>query len=200
MFRLAAVLAFATLLPALPAHARLLDSQREHDGFFLRFQLGGGSMDAKWKDFGFSQSAGGPSGVFGLAMGGAIARNLILFGEVTRESATDPHVRFEDVRYRSRDLKLSQSGFGPGLAYYFMPVNLYLSGTMLFLRGSIEDDAGIDRTELGYGLKVALGKEWWISRDWGIGLAAIATFAGLPVDDAKIETTNLGLAFTATYN
>lgn len=200
MIRLAVALALAVLLPALPANARLLDDMHEHDGFFLRFHLGGGSMNAKWNDFAFSQTASGPSGSFSFALGGAVAPNLILFGELTSESASNPRFRINGDDYRSRDVALSQSGFGPGLAYYFMPVNMYVSGTLLFTRGTMEVRGVEDQTDLGYGFKFALGKEWWVSRDWGLGVAGIASIANLPVDSGSVSFNNFGLAFTATYN
>jgi len=200
MFRVVAVLAFAVLLPALPAHARLLDDQHAHDGFFLRFNLGVGHFDAEWHGgLADSMSIAGPSGHFGLALGGAIAPNLILFGELSSDAASNPTFRYGPFE---GDLgsDLGLVGFGPGIAYYFMPVNLYLSGTALLLRATTTGDEGRIETDRGFGVKLALGKEWWVSRDWGLGVAGIATLGSIPSDDSTVKVSNFSLAFTATYN
>jgi len=200
MIRLASLFAVAALLPALPAHARLLDDQHEHDGFFLRFHLGGGSSEAKWKGGPTDLSMGGPASNFSFSLGGSIATNLILFGELTSVYGQNPDVIFEGERFRTENTTFSVAGFGPGLSYYFMPVNLYLSGSLLLMRAQTTGNGAIGETEQGLGFKVALGKEWWVSRDWGLGIAGFGTFANLPDHDADMSWTNFGLAFTATYN
>ncbi|HWV38625.1 MAG TPA: hypothetical protein VN033_09115 [Vulgatibacter sp.] len=143
MYRLAAALAVATLLPALPAHASLIENQ--HDGFFFRFHLGAGHFDADWRDGpADSLSVGGRSAHLGFALGGAIARNLILFGEVTSEAAANPTYRymgFEDELGTTVGL----FGYGPGVAWYLMPLNLYLSGTALVMHASESDEEAVSR-------------------------------------------------------
>jgi len=205
MIRLAAALALAVLLPALPANARLLDDMNEHDGFFLRFHLGGGSMNAKWRDLPANSliddlSIDGPSGTFAFSLGGAVAPNLILFGELTSDAASNPRTTINGDRGRS-DSSLSVVGFGPGVSYYFMPVNLYLSGSVLFTRATVSAPNRADgQSDQGLGFKFAVGKEWWVSRDWGIGVAGFGMFASIPDGEATINWSNYGLAFTATYN
>ncbi|HWV38624.1 MAG TPA: hypothetical protein VN033_09110 [Vulgatibacter sp.] len=199
MIRLAAVLAFAVVLPALPANARLLDDQHEHDGFFLRFHLGGGSMSARWdgpQDFSYS----GPGGTFAFSLGGAFAPNLILFGEITSDAVSNPRFESEIRSDSTRDTVLRVLGFGPGLTYYFMPVNLYLSGSVLLMRATVDEPFQVEESDQGMGLKLAVGKEWWVSRDWGLGVAAFGTFGRIPHAKATIGASNVGIAFTATYN
>lgn len=194
MLRYATVLAFAALLPALPAHARLLDDQHAHDGFFLRFHLGGGRMDARADRPADPHSGQGPSGHFGFALGGAIVENLILYGEYTQEQASLPYARLTQADWQTRRY-FNIGGFGPGLAYYFMPVNLYVAGSVLFLSSDHVRDSS------GAGLKFSIGKEWWVSRNWGLGIAGYGMFSRVDNGpESKIDASNYGLAFTATYN
>jgi len=200
MFRLAAALAVAALLPALPAHASLIEGKNRHDGFFLRFHLGAGQFDADWKDgLADSMTVAGRSGHLGVALGGAILPNLILFGEVTSEAISRPTAHFMGFE-EELGSALGLVGFGPGIAYYIMPVNLYLSASALAIRATVTGDEGRFETAKGRGVKFALGKEWWVSRNWGLGVAGITTLASVPHFDSTVKTSNFLLAFTASYN
>jgi hypothetical protein len=179
-----------------------------HDGFFLRVTAGFGYVSA-------SEAVGGGetinySGVgvtYGVAFGGTIAPNLILFGEFLGTSVPDYDYRYQVARVHdtaSGDMTLS--GFGPGIAYYIEPINLYLSGTLAFSEMSFTDSYSgySDGTNWGLGLSFAVGKEWWVARDWGIGIAGQIHLASMgdTVDayDTRMTATAFSLLFSATYN
>jgi hypothetical protein len=96
------------------------------------------------------------------------------------------------------------SGFASlslGISYYFMPENIYLS--MSF--ESPEGGSYKSSANNGFGLQVSLGKEWWMSKNWGLGLALnisydyfSKTYSGDPITPLHIFT--FGLSFSATYN
>ena len=55
----------------------------------------------------------------------------------------------------------------------------------------------------GFGAKLAVGKEWWVSDHWGLGLAAEAVLAITPDSGTNPPTWTTfggGLTFSATYN
>lgn len=56
----------------------------------------------------------------------------------------------------------------------------------------------------GFGVKVAVGKEWWVSDHWGLGLALEFQFASNRETSAGFTTTwnsfGGGFSFSATYN
>jgi hypothetical protein len=100
---------------------------------------------------------------------------------------------------------LNMIGFGPGLAYYFEPTNLYLSATLNFSQITLTDSKTnnqLAETEIGYGFSGMVGKEWWVSTDWGLGLAAQFQLASVKVKNVDSRMTGMGFAllFSATYN
>ena len=102
---------------------------------------------------------------------------------------------------------MTMAGIGPGVAYYFEPINLYLSGTLTFNRISFSDSSSnypYGDTSVGIGLSMMVGKEWWVGRDWGIGLAGqihLATMKDTPQGyDSRMNAAVFSLLFSATYN
>jgi hypothetical protein len=98
--------------------------------------------------------------------------------------------------------------FGPGATYYFMPANLYLSFSIGFatLDAKVEapDGSILRDSARGFALDFTVGKEWWKSDNWGVGIAG--DFGYLNIENslpgAKEVWTGgqLGLRLTATYN
>ena len=61
----------------------------------------------------------------------------------------------------------------------------------------------MERPDPGLGLKLAVGKEWWVSDHWGIGVAGQFFISRNDDPDAttvKLTTLGGGVAFSATYN
>lgn len=180
---------------AQPATAQLLPP--EHDGFFLRLQTGPGAVSASRGP----ASLQAMSGSLGVALGGSVAKNLILYGELLHQRAFDPKVEIDGTRFASNDPALTLTSFGPGLAYYIMPANLYLSASALLSQVELREGRGRSTNDLGYGGRFSLGKEWWVSRDWGLGLALVADLAHAPTEGSSaINARALSLAFSATLN
>lgn len=191
------VLAAVALVGASTAQARLLEPQ--HEGFFLRFQAGPGYLRTNFADeFGTR----GGSGTLGVAIGGTIARNLILFGEVVSQSSPSPVYEEGGRSVIAEELTIGYSGVGAGLAYY-LPANFYVSGSLLFSQVTAEIDGWRGKSRLGTGTRLSVGKEWWVSSDWGLGLAVVGDFASVKDFDPNGSTIGIGglsLAFSATLN
>lgn len=194
---LAATLGLLTLAPSL-ASASILDRPHTHEGFFLRLQLGPSSLDISSKEA--PVSFGGAGGVFSVAFGGAIVDNLVLYGELVSDTALDPKITVGSQSFGTRDLSVGVLGFGPGIAYYFMPINVYVSGTLLAARAIIQTPDGSANSDFGLGARLGVGKEWWVSKSWGLGIAGTATFASMDDLDDKLSSTAYALLFTATFN
>ncbi len=49
-----------------------------------------------------------------------------------------------------------------------------------------------------------VGKEWWVTDNWGVGVAAELLLSSMKddpvVSDATYSATTFGLLFSATYN
>jgi hypothetical protein len=181
--------------------------QNLHDGFYLRLHIGGGyahmgGTDASGTEVAFV----GGGGTFGVAFGGTVLPNLIIFGNLFGTTLSDPDIEVNGTPYGSASGTTTLVGIGPGVAYYFDPYNVYISGTVAAMQFQADDSNGVNqyRSETGFGFQGMVGKEWWVSQDWGIGLAAEVLAAGGMKDknDPTIKWggTAFSLVFSATYN
>jgi len=142
-----------------------------------------------------------------LAFGAAVARNLVIFGEIAVTSAESPTVKYGNASPTTTPASVDLVGFGPGLAYYLEPLNLYFSGSLQFSRVTASDNSGssndtADLTDMGFGASFMAGKEWWVSSNWGLGAATMLHFASMKLNgyDGRMTATGVSILFSATYN
>jgi hypothetical protein len=63
-----------------------------------------------------------------------------------------------------------------GASYYFIPANIYLAPAIMTTTLSYTDEAlEVNTSDSGGGFQLAVGKEWRIGEQWGLGVAAIYT-------------------------
>jgi hypothetical protein len=199
-----------------------------HDGFFLRLSAGGGYLGVR-DERGANATFHGSAGSFAFALGGAVSDNLILYGEGIGQQVETGELKLDYDHYRrdgGRDVNGSMGlyGGGPGFAYYFMPYNTYVSGTLLFTRlvwsedDLDEEDSEEDNvlSEPGVGLSLSIGKEWWVSSNWGLGVAGRLNYSSnehasnRPLDrfgdttksvrDRRFDAWGISVALSATFN
>jgi hypothetical protein len=176
-----------------------------HDGFYLRLHLGAGYTHLSGADgFGSTVTASGGSGSFGLAIGGAVAPNFIVFGTIFGVGSS-PTVKVGGVDAGLSNSSAVLAGIGAGAAYYFEPVNVYLSGALAFTSVEIDDANSnpIYQTRDGIGVQLMVGKEWWISQNWGVGVAG--EFIGASMKDKNDSSVTwsadaFSILLSATYN
>lgn len=177
----------------------------QHDGFYMRLYAGLGYFTASETYTGATDTYSGVGATYGAAFGGTIAPNLILYGEFLGTTVTNATLSYGGGQADYSGMDLTLFGFGPGVAYYIEPINLYLSGTLTFTEISFSDTnttAPLDNTDLGIGLSFMVGKEWWVTPDWGIGIAGQLHIAAMhdPTVEARLRATVFSLLFSATYN
>jgi hypothetical protein len=89
-----------------------------------------------------------------------------------------------------------------------MPENFFVSGTFGLSQISMEyTRAGtpvtVDSTDMGFGLSLRVGKEWWVGEQWALGIAAAGGWMTLANAEAgrrqKFSGYSFGLTLTATY-
>lgn len=197
-------LALAVLLAAGPARAQApRGAAHTHDGFFLQMDLGLGGMRTSAEQGGTEVKGSGGAGEFSIGLGGALTRNFILAGQLWGVSLPDPSIEVNGVHMGDASGSVSLGGIGVQLVYYFMPVNLYVSVTPSLTQLTFDDGTTSEDTEVGFGMKLAVGKEWWVSDNWAIGVNGQFAFS---TNDSKVAgypswgTGWLGVAFSATYN
>jgi hypothetical protein len=140
-------------------------------------------------------SGQGTSG--GAALGGVIASNLILYVELAGTTVTYPLGPRDGPLFD----RVDQFSFGPGVAYYLEPSNLCVSSTLTFPKVRF-DDGEVDESNFGVGLNLMISKEWWLSGDWGVGVAVQAHLATVSFEKnpGGGSSRTFALLFSATYN
>jgi hypothetical protein len=176
-----------------------------HDGFFARGHFGIGVTSVSSSRNGVKTTLSGGGVAIGGAVGGVVGRNLILYGAFFGTDVGNPDMQVAGTSTPTDVADVGVGGFGPGVAYYFEPLNLYVSGTLALSAFHASDGAGIrrDSSKAGLALELSAGKEWWVSHDWGLGLAAELIFASMKDQDDPTVTWSVGalsLVFSATYN
>lgn len=174
----------------------------EHDGFYFHYLVGPGYLYNTASASGATMKMTGVGFAGALAVGGAIANNLILYGQVVAASVSDPTVDVDGQSATADGATVTFAGLGPGLAYY-LGGNTYLATTLALTQLGVRDSGHkVVETDMGFGASVGGGKEWWVSDNWGLGLAGQIVFASMKEKDADYRWTSLSFAllFSATYN
>lgn len=187
-----------------PAYASQPPIYGEHSGLFARLTFGFGYLNASSPDYSFSGGALSLAGAFG----GAIAPNLIIFGEVAWTGMPQPRVSVSgEPSYTEDELTLQMITIGPGIAYYFQPVNMYVSTSVGFgvfdyyWSEQYSPYDFHDKSDYGFGLSATAGKEWWLMRDLGLGLAVQFHMASAHHPRyGQVTGTGFAMLFSATYN
>lgn len=184
----------------------------EHDGFYLRFLLGPSVVAAVANDEA-ETSVSGAGASFHIAAGAALVPNVILYGELFANTAIGPTIESGALEIETdEDTAFSLVGIGPGVAIY-LPGNFYLSSTLAFTRLVMDPDTEQDDDEatsdVGATLTAAVGKEWWVGANVGLG-AALQLYGGAMRDGDDSENEDgedlvwgaggVLLAFSATIN
>jgi hypothetical protein len=199
-------LALALLLIALLHSAAAAGGQaRTHDGLFLRLSGGAGAARSSIEGTGGKIEVSGAPGEMNFAIGGMVAPNLALHGTLWGWSIQDPDAEVTlfglGTANGTINGTVTMSAFGAGLTYYFMPVNMYASGSVglgtLKLDGDVEGE-----TNVGPAMDLTLGKEWWVGNSWGLGVAGGFSYHSLPDKDVSENWsgTSFALRFSATFN
>ena len=188
-----------------PAYApQSISGYHEHDGFYLRALLGLGYLHTSASYAGDSEKVYGVGVTFGLAVGGVVAPNLVVYGEFFGTSASDPTFESNGSSATASGLTATMAGIGPGVAYY-LDGNMYLSGTLLFTKRSFSDSDTNDQlasTNWGIGAGLTFGKEWWVTGDWGLGVSGQFQMASMKDNgyDTRWTAITASLLCSVTYN
>ena len=175
-----------------------------HDGFFLRLAPGFGWNVTSSESGGNTLKMSGGSGLFNFAIGGAVAKDLILQLDVSGVSTSDPKATLNGNDLSSNVTSADTSLVGIGMTYY-LPSNYYFTGAIGTAASSNKSNGTVNRTNNGYGANVMIGKEWWVSDNWGLGIAGqfLHTVChDKPISGAEpeVKSTSFGVLFSATYN
>ena len=190
-----------------PAGYVRLPPPNVHDGFYLRLHVGLGSTGIEGRNaVGDQIEYSGVSGSLGVALGGTVAPNLVVFGTFIANLAEEPTLSDGQGPPITATGSAGLFGLGAGVVYYVQPLNLYLSGALATLQVSLSDasDNEVYASNFGVGFQGIVGKEWWVSSEWGLGVALEALLAGRMKDknDSSVIWSGraVSVLFSATYN
>jgi hypothetical protein len=179
---------------------------QRHEGLFLQFTPGIGvaATAAKLPD-GTNVSLSGAGGTFGLQIGAALTEHWILAADLSGTSVFEPRLKMGDTDVKTvSDVSWNSGYLGASIAYYVMPLDLHVGGGIGVFRMAL-DVPGMDLQHSNFGgaVKLAVGKEWWVSDRWGLGVN-LESMAGA-VPDNSVSGNGWGffsvdLAVSATYN
>lgn len=138
-----------------------------HHGFYASANIGVGWL---WVT-GAPQELSGRGTSLAASAGYGFADHLVAFGEYSETKVNGPA--------GDTSVALSWYGLGPGLRYYLMPANVFLSGSLLLSRvaesapppGSEGTDAYTRPSDWGFTGQISVGKGWWLLGDFGVGVA-----------------------------
>jgi hypothetical protein len=173
---------------------------------FVRLFLGVGRLYASASSGTSELNLKGTGVGLGVAVGGALVDNLILYGEFSFLSVESPTRTIDGVASNTSDVGISSGAIGPGLAYYFPSLNLYLSATVGMSKADTRDrgsNTTIASTDWGFGFSGMVGKEFWVSTNWGLGVAFQYRHAKMRDhggDSPFIYENDLALVGSATFN
>jgi len=179
-----------------------------HDGFFLRMLGGYGSLNFKEKPLYTGSDVGtisGGAGFFALQLGFAFFDNVIFYGALNGYVAQQPKYYVNSVEQNMPASTLGINTYSLGVSLYLEAINVYFSGDV----GAARTQSTVSNTqynsETGIGINLQVGKEWWVSTNWGLGAAFFFHYSSMNniangILVPKITNTVVGLAFSATYN
>ncbi len=189
-----------------------------HDGLFLRLLLGigvGGYLGAGQAFGDRDPMELAPAGMGSVALGGEVSTNLLAYGELWGHA----HFGYGLSHRRDETDEADYFGLGSmalGLSYYFMPANVYVAasvGPAWSVVGRVVDvyvaagrrhsyEQWIEESETGWGLGATLGvgKEWWVSDDWGLGVGARGQFGYTMSRSLTVRSGGTMLVLSTTCN
>ncbi len=175
----------------------------KHDGFFLRLAPGLGTFSASESYRGDKLEISGTSGLFNFAIGGAVTEKIILHFDASGVGSSDPTVKLNG-RSATAYGDFSTSLTAVGLTTYFSS-NIYLTGAIGIAKTKFKSNGITYETDNGYGINFMVGKEWWVSDDWGLGVAGQLLYTSCPDpvgngSKTDLNTSSLGVLFSATFN
>jgi hypothetical protein len=180
------------------------DTVHRHLGFYIRPELGGGFLSSSTTVGGTNISISGPATTLSLFAGYAVTENFILAGGFWGSSALSPSASVGGQSASTNsDTSVAHVGLGPQVTYYLMPINLYFSGSVGVGRMAVTTGGNSASTNPGFASRLSIGKEFWVSDHWGLGVSLAGSFGTNSSSDPGSPTwtsTTGSLLFSATYN
>uniref|UniRef100_UPI003216ECF8 hypothetical protein n=1 Tax=uncultured Draconibacterium sp. TaxID=1573823 RepID=UPI003216ECF8 len=134
--------------------------------FWFQFGIGPGYTLISTDDFGAEFRISGVSMIAEIEPGIYINNNQVIFADIFGQTLFSPTYEYGGVEMSSsEDLSVVWSGLGLGFGHYFEPQRIIIKGSIGIDRLSIDEDGETTaETQSGIYGKLAVGKEWLVSK------------------------------------
>lgn len=194
----------ASASPTTPAP----EADRVHKGFYFRGALGLGYGGTK---FTYERSSsditvsGAGVGV-DVWFGGSPAPGLALGGAFHFQQTVNPTISVNGIKLGETSSNLNTLLIGPFVDWFpDARGGFHLGGTLGFSRLSLtdENDNTTALSPFGFGGAFVIGYDWWVGKDWSLGITGRLLGASVSEEKYGIKTTALSyqpaLMFSALY-
>jgi hypothetical protein len=192
------------LIPTAPVNPLSPESTfNRHRGFFIRPEIGIGYASGTESTTQGDLTVSGMAGTASINIGGAVAENTIIGVHLFDAVLTNPTVTLNGQTASTSSVSYTMFGIGPSFTYYFMPANLYWSGTVAITTLNATVNGRSYNAQTGWGFRTSLGKEWWVSEHWGLGVSGSLSYSANADTGTNAPTIGsyLGaISFSATFN
>ncbi len=180
-------------------------TDKTHDGFYLRTNLGFGSQSTDIDTGQLVDNFSGSGGTldFDVLVGGAPSPGIVLGGALLLESL--PSTTFKADPY-SLKTNVGLATLGPFIDGYPNPRGgFHLGGTIGVSSARLSSNAQnlTFSKAFGFGLAAWLGYDWWVADQWSIG--GLLQFSGNRMThhehslDMSVDSRTIALLLTAVY-
>lgn len=170
-----------------------------HDGFFMNYAFGAGYQDFDIKGKRIKDSdISGVATEFDLKLGLSLNPQIIVHLSIASIDNSNEYDN-GDVAYASTGVSAFLIGVG---ATHYMASNIYATASVgaVQLGPSRESEFDLKDGQHGLGVEAGVGKEWWLSDNWGLGLALSLTYVRCTEHGIKYSGLGLNLLLSLTYN
>lgn len=183
--------------------------QEKHEGFYANVMVGGGLGGYSATYSTLSETGSGGAFQYGGKLGFALSPNFILFGAIDGWSASVSSVK-QSIGSASGTVSTpgysySVFMFGGGAAFY-TDSNFFIAGTVGVAKATGTQSSISYNTDSGIGANLNIGTEWWVAKDFSVGIALIGHYSSMKLTPSgtsvSLSYTNyyVGVAASATYN
>lgn len=196
------VLVLIVLCTAMTALTQDSASAVSHKGFYMSMAIGPafGNIQYDYNENGTNNEIKGEALGLDLQIGGAIKPNLILHATVQDKTIVGPKINGVKL---DNDHLVQEYFYGAGMTKYTAQ-NFFFTGNIgvgHFRIDTLNSSDGMT-TDPGFSFNVRIGKEWMVSRKWGLGGALFYSMTTLDNASAGYSehwnSNRLGLYFQAT--
>ncbi len=146
---------------------------------------------------GMSRTVSGFGGAVAVSLGFSVIPKLVLHMDVLAARSGTASYSSEGAVIAD-DIDLTAVVLGFGVTYWLMPYDIFISGgvglsQMSTVSGTyrvVIEGPDIESTDVGFALQAAVGKQWRVSRRWGLGPMLQLWLASAP---QNVDADNLAL-------